>query len=76
MELFRLRTPDGGHQVELLLEQKHSEALSKILLKAHSSSTDLRRELVSFFSSLVPKDEGRYEKENVVTQATKRHPKK
>ena len=63
MELFRLRTPDGDHHhqvVELLLEHRQSEALSKILLKAHqsSSSTDnLRRELVSFFSSMVSKDE-------------------
>jgi hypothetical protein len=23
MELFRFRTQDGGHQVELILEQKH-----------------------------------------------------
>ena len=31
MELFRIRTQDGGHQVELILEQKHREALSEML---------------------------------------------
>jgi hypothetical protein len=75
MELFRFRTPDGTHQVEVLLDHKHGEALSKILLKLPTSAAELRRELTNLLSSFVVKDEGRFtEKENVFAQETKRQP--
>ena len=73
MELFRFRTPDGVHQVEVLMDHKHREALSKILQKPPTSAAELRRELANLLSSLVVKEEGRFtEKENVFRQETKR----